>query len=549
MSFIENAASAGGSGTVTNIATGTGLTGGPITTTGTISLVVPVSVTNGGTGANLSATGGANQFVKQSSSGAVFTVGTISSGDLPAGTGTVTSVALATGAGASDALYTISGSPVTTSGTITETLNTQTANKVFAGATSGGAASPTFRSLVTADLPAGTGTVTSVAMTGDGVIFNSTVTGSPVTTSGTLAPALLTQTKNTFLSGPTTGANAAPTFRVIGAGDIPSGTVTWDQIGNAAGALTLANAGNATTFNQTSGVTWKWANTTAATNTTPQNSPVLSLAGTSWTGAASQEDALTLQVQPASGANPTVGIQLSHTGSTGVKTIALGAAGNQAMSLQIFGTTSGSGILSAGTTGGGLNIANGAGGAASFTGASGLNLVGSGSATIALGTTVTIQPSGINNTRFTNGTGITLYNNIATTGSGVPAQYASVALTAQTAVIGTTTLYAVPAAGAGLYRILFYSKITTAASVSSVLGGTNGFQISFTDATDSTTPTLTSADLVTNALNANTTTTTAAGEVIVNAKASTNISYAYDYTSAGTAMAYKISIKLEYLGA
>jgi hypothetical protein len=37
-------------GTVTNVATGTGLTGGPITTTGTISLSTPVSAANGGTG-------------------------------------------------------------------------------------------------------------------------------------------------------------------------------------------------------------------------------------------------------------------------------------------------------------------------------------------------------------------------------------------------------------------------------------------------------------------------------------------------------------------
>ena len=37
-------------GTVTNIATGTGLTGGPITSSGTISLVTPVTVPSGGTG-------------------------------------------------------------------------------------------------------------------------------------------------------------------------------------------------------------------------------------------------------------------------------------------------------------------------------------------------------------------------------------------------------------------------------------------------------------------------------------------------------------------
>ena len=72
----------------------------------------------------------------------------------------------------------------------------------------------------------GAGTVTSVAMTGDGVIFNSTVSGSPVTTSGTLAPALLTQTANTVLAGPSSGAAAAPTFRALVQGDIPALNVT-----------------------------------------------------------------------------------------------------------------------------------------------------------------------------------------------------------------------------------------------------------------------------------------------------------------------------------
>lgn len=40
----------GGAGTVTNLATGPGLTGGPITSTGTIALATPVAVANGGTG-------------------------------------------------------------------------------------------------------------------------------------------------------------------------------------------------------------------------------------------------------------------------------------------------------------------------------------------------------------------------------------------------------------------------------------------------------------------------------------------------------------------
>ena len=67
----------------------------------------------------------------------------------------------------------------------------------------------------------GTGTVTSVAMTGDGVIFNSTVSGSPITASGTLTPALLAQTAHYALMGPTSAGPTAPTFRAIDASDLP----------------------------------------------------------------------------------------------------------------------------------------------------------------------------------------------------------------------------------------------------------------------------------------------------------------------------------------
>ena len=78
------------------------------------------------------------------------------------GTGTVTSVGL------SDAstvpIYGITNSPITTSGSLTLTLNTQSVNTVLAGPTTGASAQPSFRSLVSADLPPGTGTVTSVGL-------------------------------------------------------------------------------------------------------------------------------------------------------------------------------------------------------------------------------------------------------------------------------------------------------------------------------------------------------------------------------------------------
>jgi hypothetical protein len=65
-----------------------------------------------------------------------------------AGTGTVTSVALSL-----PSFITVTGSPVTTSGTLTGTLASQTANTIFAGPTTGAPNPPTFRAMVTADIP------------------------------------------------------------------------------------------------------------------------------------------------------------------------------------------------------------------------------------------------------------------------------------------------------------------------------------------------------------------------------------------------------------
>jgi hypothetical protein len=66
------------------------------------------------------------------------------------GAGSVTSVGLSLPL----SIFTVSGSPVTTTGTLTGTFKTQTANTVFAGPTFGAAATPAFRALVAADIPA-----------------------------------------------------------------------------------------------------------------------------------------------------------------------------------------------------------------------------------------------------------------------------------------------------------------------------------------------------------------------------------------------------------
>ena len=114
---------------------------------------------NGYRGAGAGGGGGAVDAVGNSGAGGdggdgyaiiAFYGGTSSGGG---GSGTVTSVGLSL-----PAIFSVSGSPVTTSGTLTGSLANQTANTVFAGPTSGGSAAPTFRALVAADLPTtGTG--------------------------------------------------------------------------------------------------------------------------------------------------------------------------------------------------------------------------------------------------------------------------------------------------------------------------------------------------------------------------------------------------------
>lgn len=84
----------------------------------------------------------AGQGITFTTSGNVLSCGT-------AGVGSVTSVGLSLPA----SVFSVSGTPVTTSGTLTGSFATQTANTVFAGPTSGGAATPAFRALVAADIP------------------------------------------------------------------------------------------------------------------------------------------------------------------------------------------------------------------------------------------------------------------------------------------------------------------------------------------------------------------------------------------------------------
>jgi hypothetical protein len=177
---------------------------------------------------------------------------------LAPGGGTATSVGM-TGDGV---IFnpTVPGSPVTVSGTLAPTLVSTPPNKVVAGPASGPSAALTARSLVTADLPAGVGTVTSVqgSLVINNPILTGSLTGGPITVSGTLTLtlSLANQAANTFLAGPTGGGPGPITARKLIPADSPglnavafSATPQFDASGSSAFSMTLT--GNVTSSSVT----------------------------------------------------------------------------------------------------------------------------------------------------------------------------------------------------------------------------------------------------------------------------------------------------------
>jgi hypothetical protein len=124
--------------------------------------------------------------------------------------------------------------------------------------------------------------------------------------------------------------------------------------------------------------------------------------------------------------------------------------------------------------------------------------------------------------------------------TGLPMQASVVNLTAQAASIGATPLYAVITTG--LYRISASIKRTQIATTSSTLPSV---AITWTEGDNSAAGA--STPIATNATN--TLVATAASEVIVYAKAATNIQYTCaGYASSGaTPMQYALRIKCEQL--
>lgn len=157
------------SGTVTSVnasggTTGLNFTGGPITSSGTLTLSGTLSIANGGTG-QITANSALNALLPTQAGNAgkiLSTDGTNTSWiDSGAGSGTVTSVNATV-----PSILSVSGVPITTSGTIAISLIPQSANTIFAGPTTGSPVNPTFRALVSEDYQALTIPVGSINASG-----------------------------------------------------------------------------------------------------------------------------------------------------------------------------------------------------------------------------------------------------------------------------------------------------------------------------------------------------------------------------------------------
>jgi hypothetical protein len=256
---------------------------GAYTTLGTTQTVTGIKTFSGpcvfsGTGTN-SATG-----VTQASSDdstRLATTAYVKSVVSAAGGGTVNSVGLSL-----PNLFTVTGSPVTGSGTLTATLATQVANRVFAGPGTGADAAPTFRALVADDIPAlSTDKLTSgtlpIARGGTGITSLgtgiATFLGTP--SSANLAAAVTDETGTgalVFSASPTlTGTVNAENLTLSGnltvngtTTTINSTTVTIDDknfvLGDVASPTDAGADGGGITLKGTTDKTFNWVDATDA---------------------------------------------------------------------------------------------------------------------------------------------------------------------------------------------------------------------------------------------------------------------------------------------
>ena len=106
-------------------------------------------------------------------------------------------------------------------------------------------------------------------------------------------------------------------------------STVWNTLQNPAGNASFSMANYSSTFNYTSALSaaFAWINSTAATNSTNQNSPQLEVGSNYWNSSASAQNLWTLQQQCLSGNNPACNLVLASSGSSGGGSVLMPSAG------------------------------------------------------------------------------------------------------------------------------------------------------------------------------------------------------------------------------
>jgi hypothetical protein len=156
--------------------------------------------------------------------------------------GTVTSVGIS-----APSIFSVSGSPVTGSGTLTLALSTQSAGLVFAGPSSGLAGAPTFRALVASDIPTLNQNTTGTAANVTGTVAIANGGTGATTQQGAMNALAGTQSAGTYLRSD--GTNT--TLSSIQASDVPTlNQNTTGTASNVTGTVAIAHGGTGQTTQQ-----------------------------------------------------------------------------------------------------------------------------------------------------------------------------------------------------------------------------------------------------------------------------------------------------------